>query len=382
MKIPVIVHVSADYPDAMAPNKTKAVLNLVTHTPEYRHVVYSLNRVNAWSGLTAVPFGEDRMAIAYGALPKGLFWESRLRDVAKWIARDLKAKQITPNLIEAHKFTVEGLIGQALSQEFSCPFICDIQGNTDAKILARKLDLRSRYKQIAQDVSLVFSYSPWAIPTFHKLVGLPEEKCHRLPVIPGIDSFAPSEMVEDDRLVTVFHLDHWRLKNLERVIHAIEKLSKTRPAIRLDVYGGGRPESLMAIQRVIARSPVRKRIRLMGAVENGALPELLRGYAGFVMPSLSETYGLVYAEALFAGLPILFSKDRGIDGYFDANRIGYACNPHSTDDIAQGILHLLTRQASLKQSIADLQDSGDINCIRKESIVKTYRDGLQRVLAA
>ena len=99
-------------------------------------------------------------------------------------------------------------------------------------------------------------------------------------------------------------------------------------------------------------------------------------------PSLRETYGLVYAEALFAGLPILFSKDRGIDGYLLNETIGYACDPHSVSDIAHGIEYLLTRQAKLKVSIALLQENGSLDILRKTRILTNYRRGILRALSA
>ena len=377
-----IVHISSDYPDILAPNKTRGVFNLVDATPEYRHVVYSLNRVNGWSGIAAVPFGEDRIAIAYGALPKGLFWGSRFRDLARWISKDLKKRNITPAMIEAHRFTVEGLSGQDLANEFACPFICDIQGKTDTRILAKKIDLRSRYREIARRVSLVFVYAPWALPPFQRLAGLEEAKCQCLPVIPGIDTLVPAGVIGDDKLLTVFHLDNWRLKNVFRVIQAIENLASQRPSLTLDIYGSGQPRTLLKLSRVIQNSPVADRIRLRGAVENSKLPELMQGYAAFVMPSLSESYGLVYAEALFAGLPVLFSEGRGIDGYFEEKSIGYACEPESVDDITTGINHLLTHQAKLKQEIARLQAEGGLDIIRKNSIIKTYRNGMKKALTA
>ncbi|MCB1562659.1 MAG: hypothetical protein KDJ75_03715, partial [Alphaproteobacteria bacterium] len=147
---PIILHISSDYPDSLNPRKTRAISSLVDETPEYRHVVYSLNRFTALGGLASLPFGEDRTAIAYGALPKGLLWGPRLAALAEWIIEDMKAKGVRPALVEAHKFTVEGLIGQRVAQAFSCPLICDIQGNTDVMILKNKPGFRRRYRAIAQ----------------------------------------------------------------------------------------------------------------------------------------------------------------------------------------------------------------------------------------
>lgn len=377
---PVILHLSNDYPDPLQPDKTRAVLSLVEGTPQYRHVVYSLNRVSAWNGIAAIPFGEDRTAVAYGALPKGIFWNARLADVSAWILADLKARRIVPNLIEAHKFTVEGLIGFRLAREFSCPLVCDIQGDSDTRILEKKTSLRGHYKDIARMAALVFPYAPWAIEPFRKNAGLDPAKCVCLPVIPNVDILTPAPIIAEDRLVSVFNLDSWKRKNIATVITAIQTLSSARPTLSLDIYGRGQPKNLLALQAVISRLDKARRVRLIGAAQNSALPSLLKNYAAFVMPSRRETYGLVYAEALFSGLPLLFSKNRGIDGYFDAQKIGYAADPFSATDIVRGIDHLLKNQSALKDQIANMQTSGELNPLRQRSILDVYSRAIDKVL--
>lgn len=37
----------------------------------------------------------------------------------------------------------------------------------------------------------------------------------------------------------------------------------------------------------------------------------------FTMPSSYETFGLVYVEAMLQGLPILYTHNEGIDGFYD-----------------------------------------------------------------
>ena len=378
---PVILHISSDYPDPLQPDKTKAISRLVEGTPEFRHVVYSLNRVNGLGGLTSLPFGEDSTAVAYGALPKGIFWGRRLDDVARWIIADLKQKNIRPDIVEAHKFTVEGLIGQRVVAEFSCPLICDIQGGSDVTILKVKKSLRARYREIARTVALVFPYAHWTQSTFMELVNLDPEKCRFLPVIPGVDHLLPSRPVGGDRLVSVFHLDQYRRKNFPRLIEAIAKLSQSRPHVTLDVYGSGNPKNLLQIRKLIEQAGMGRHITLKGAAPNGSLPQIMSSYAAFVMPTLLDTYALVFAEALFAGLPLLHSKDRAIDGYFDRDAIGYACDPTSMDDIIAGINYLLDHEAEIKQRIAALQSSGGIDIMRRDTILETYRTGIRGVLS-
>ena len=55
----------------------------------------------------------------------------------------------------------------------------------------------------------------------------------------------------------------------------------------------------------------------------------------FVMPSLTETFGIVFIEALSQGLPLIYTKGQGIDGYFPQGFVGYAYNPL---DVVNGLL--------------------------------------------
>ena len=47
----------------------------------------------------------------------------------------------------------------------------------------------------------------------------------------------------------------------------------------------------------------------------------------FIMPSLNETFGLVFIEALTQNLPIIYTIHEGVYGYFEDNKYGVAVNP-------------------------------------------------------
>lgn len=379
---PTILHISSDYRDRLNPKKTTAINSLIDESTGFDHALYSLHRVNGWRGIDYLPLegAGVRLAVVYKAPPKGLFWGRKLNELADWILSDIKRRNIKPDVVEAHKFTVEGVIGLKIARHFGVPLICDIQGNSDCMILRRKISLRGTYRQIAEYASLVYAYAPWSAIPFQDMVGLPAEKCVNLPVMPLHDYMHKSPVSKTNNLVTVFNLDAWQSKNLPGLVQAIIKLVDAYPDLTLDVIGAGSPKSVLAIRSMIKSLGVEERITLKGAVPNAELPDVLKTYAGFVMPSLAESYGLVYAEALLSGLPILYGKDRAIDGYFDADKIGYACNPADVQDIACGIIHLLDNQKTLKASIAKMQKNGELDIIRKDTILKTYTDGIKQVL--
>lgn len=378
---PVILHISNDYPDPLLPAKTKAIYALVEGTPQYRHVVYSLNRVNGLGGLASLPFGEDKIAVAYGALPKGIFWEKRLMEVARWIRQDMKSKGIKPDLVEAHKFTIEGVIGLDIAREFHVPLVCDIQGGTDVRVLRMKKSLRPVYREIAKTAVAVLPFAPWMIGSFKQLVELDEAKCHTLPVVPPLDTTIPAPYVGQNKLVTVFHLDGWERKNFIGMAQAIKKNSAKRPDIILDVYGRGSPQTLMQMDRLLDKMNVRKHVRLMGAIEGGHLQACLQNYAALILPSKTETYGLVYAESLFSGVPVMFNASQAISGYFDVSDIGYGCDPNNVDDIAKGIEHLLVHEKTLKEKISMMQAAGAFEKLRKGNILSLYASVLDKVLS-
>lgn len=377
---PMIVHISNDFPDIASPDKTKAIQHLVDGVGGVRHIVYSLNRINGWKGIQSIPFETDRVCICYKALPKGFFWTSRLNEVADYIIDDLDHKGIIPDAIHGHKFTVEGLIAQKISQHFRKPFMLSIQGDTDTKILRMKPHLRKKFQSIAEEARIIFPFSLWPIPVFERYLILDHSKISVLPVVPGIDMIGACPAIEKPRFLTVFHLDSWKRKNIHAVLKALKILQKTIPDICLDIYGGGSVKSLKLIQKMINDACLENSVTLMGAIKNGSLPQIMKSYVGFLLPSKRETYGLVFAESLLSGLPILFPKGQSIDGFFPAEKIGYACNPLDIKDIVKGIQHLLIHQNELKSNIADLQSAEAFTPLRKNYILTSYSEGLYTVL--
>jgi glycosyltransferase involved in cell wall biosynthesis len=88
-------------------------------------------------------------------------------------------------------------------------------------------------------------------------------------------------------------------KHLELAIDAIACLQDARLAI----VGDGLHRSLLEARA--AALGVRERVHFTGTLEPAALPDVYASADAFVFPSPTETQGLVLAEALAAGLPIV-----------------------------------------------------------------------------
>lgn len=377
-----ILHISADYPDALVPRKTRAVENLLAATKGFRHVVYSLNRVNWKRRLEAISFGEDRTAIAYGAPPYGVALTRYLRAVTEFIADDLEARRIKPDAIHAHKLAVEGPITADLASALECPFIVSLWGDTDTKFFEKKRGLRRRYRAIADDAALLLPAASWTADYFRSALRLDADRFEVLPVMSAADAIVPPTMSDTPRLVSVFSLDCWERKGLDMLVQAMLLARKDNPEVSLDIYGGGSPKSLFQAREVIRKADASELITLKGAAPHGEIQNVMNSYAAFVMAPRRETYGMVHIEALLAGLPILWSRDRGIDGFFVSPVLGYRADPESANDIATGIRFLIANQTLLKGAIAREQRAGAFNHLRREGIARQYADVLSRVTGA
>jgi glycosyltransferase involved in cell wall biosynthesis len=75
------------------------------------------------------------------------------------------------------------------------------------------------------------------------------------------------------------------------------------------------------------------------------------------MPSFHETFGLVYIEAMTQGLPVLYTRGEGIDGYFEQGQVGYCVDPHDVNDIADKIELTLSDYDSISRHCFEAVDN-------------------------
>lgn len=71
------------------------------------------------------------------------------------------------------------------------------------------------------------------------------------------------------------------------------------------------------------------------------LIELYKTQTVFVMPSFEESFGLVYAEALSQGLPVVYTKGEGFDGQFTNGVVGFSVDPNNPNEIADRVEDIL-----------------------------------------
>jgi len=383
MPSPTVLHITADFPDPLSPAKTAAIAKLVGATAGYRHIVYSLNRVSSWGGVHSLQFADDRVAVAYGAPQWGVLLATRLGAVARWIIDDLSTRQWMPDAVQAHKLTIEGLIARPVARHFGVPLLCSLQAKTDVKILRARPDLRAQFGQIWHGARHAFPFSPRARDTAAALLGPRSGPTTLLPCITEANAMRRAAVARGPRIVSIFRLDDHRGKNANTLIRAVAAAHRQIPDLSLDIYGAGRPRSFFELSRIIESHSAQQYVSLKGPIPHASVQDTIACYAALAMPTLRESYGMVFAEALLAGVPILHTRGWGLHGLYRDADIGYACaDPTSHREVAQGIVTILSNEESLKSRIAELQYSGALDILRRDGIVEAYRTALARALGS
>jgi glycosyltransferase involved in cell wall biosynthesis len=97
-------------------------------------------------------------------------------------------------------------------------------------------------------------------------------------------------------------------KNIEKLIEAWSGIQRNWPQHILVVAGPGMEKYIMKLQAHIHRLGLTERIKLFRPVYGQDKWALLNAAEVVVLPSLSENFGLVVAEALYCGTPVVASQ--------------------------------------------------------------------------
>lgn len=160
-------------------------------------------------------------------------------------------------------------------------------------------------------------------------------------IIPnGIDTdqFSPPDRRSahsKTRLITVARL----LKR--KGIHTILKACAlpTPLPVQLQIVGTGPYET--ELQELVDTLNLRDHVEFLGYVPNEELPTYYRRSDIFVLPSATESFGLVFAEAMSCGLPVAASNVGGIPETVRDGIDGLLCPPDDPESLRHNIGRLI-----------------------------------------
>ncbi len=386
---PLVVHVSGDFPDTFEAFKTPVIRKLVDLTAHaFDHHVISINRSTPSIASTArmtlfpgtltvsgTPF-KYGTALEYSAPAKGIRHQTMLRLLGEEIVAQIKEMDRTPSLLVGHKLTIEGIAVRHAASKLGLPYALSIQGNTDTKILASRPDLKSVFADIYHGGQVVFPFAPWAQRAIEARLGERTGPTHLLPCPTDLDEPTPSQP-KGNGLVSVFHLKNYKTKNLTGIAKAYRLLGRHGTAPPLEIVGGGTERELNACKAITQGIT---NITFAGHMDPTKLPERMACATACLMPSLRESFGLIFIEALFAGLPIIYPKGAAVDGYFDDLPFALRVDANSPKSIAAAIEDVVTKEVELKAALATWLKSPEAEAFTREQIANKFEAGLNQAI--
>lgn len=249
------------------------------------------------------------------------------------------------DILHAHSLFSNGYIALKMKKKYNIPYIVAVR-NTDVNIFFKyMIHLRSIGIEILKEAKKVVflseSYKELVISKYipNKLkFRIQEKSC----VIPnGIDEFWLKNINKKDK---ISYKDTLKIiyagvvnknKNIQTTIKAIEILRRKGYRVNFTVVGKIEDEKIYKRFKAIPY------IKYIKPVSKEELINLYRENDIFVMPSIYETFGLVYAEAMSQGLPVIYSRGQGFDKQFEEGEIGYSVNSTNEKEIAKKIVKII-----------------------------------------
>lgn len=136
-------------------------------------------------------------------------------------------------------------------------------------------------------------------------------------IIPNIVDTSIFEFVERRKnksqftFVTVANLIP--LKRIKFLVGVFSEIAVLYSNVRLIIIGDGEEKS--GIKRLIEKHQIENKVYMTGAITRERIKTYFEDSDCFVLPSSSETFGVVYIEAMATGLPVIATKCGGPEDF-------------------------------------------------------------------
>ncbi|WP_394856198.1 glycosyltransferase family 4 protein [Staphylococcus borealis] len=269
----------------------------------------------------------------------------------KYLERKLNIKDI--NLTHAHTMTNDGILALKIKKKYNTPYILTLR-NTDINYSLRyKRHLKNVFLNVILESKIVVfpnhSYKDRLLKIYNNNKKLELKLLNALVIPNGIDkiwlnnSCSTKKKIDDTKINVLFIARIYPDKNLHNLLKAISRFNN----IELTVVGS------IIDQKYFDKINEKYSFTYLGSKSKSELIKIMKDYQIFAMPSFKETFGLVYIEALSQNLPIIHSKNEGVDKYFEDGQFGKSVTPNSVDSIIEALKYIIKNYNQLQNNLSD-----------------------------
>ena len=137
------------------------------------------------------------------------------------------------------------------------------------------------------------------------------------------------------------------VKGQKYLIQAMKIVRKMKKDIKLYIIGDGPLKN--KIKKYIKELGLQDIVELIGAKSHGEIPLWMNAADLLVLPSLSESFGIVQIEAMACGKPVVSTYNGGSEEIIISKDYGLLCKPADPEDLAKKILTALEKEWDRKK---------------------------------
>lgn len=165
--------------------------------------------------------------------------------------------------------------------------------------------------------------------------GINERKVHRIPYGVNLSRFSPAGNPNPNRFDILFVGDFSLRKGAPYLLKSFSKIMSANK--KLTIIGS---YDIKLISHLKARGLLSDNIHFTGHMPQNKLKEVMSRSHVLVLPSIEDGFGMVMAQALACGCPVIASRNTGAEDLFDDGDAGFIVPIRDVDALADRMQRL------------------------------------------
>ncbi|OGH98425.1 MAG: hypothetical protein A2X43_05895 [Candidatus Margulisbacteria bacterium GWD2_39_127] len=237
------------------------------------------------------------------------------------------------DIVHTHGLVPDGLVGRQIAKDLRVPLVSHAHDGGIDHFSVPEMRLA---KKVCQDADAIIAVSDRQKMIIEQYLSADPDKV--ITINNGIDSrkFCVLESMNNTkkyfRLLSVGNLNYG--KGFDILLGAIYLLQQNSLDISLTVVGEGVERD--SLNKLIDSYQLIN-VKFLGAIPNNKLPQIYNQHDAFILSTRSETFGIVFIEALACGLPVVAPRIAPLTDILPEEFCIFA-DPESSSSFAEAII--------------------------------------------
>ncbi|MEA2520294.1 MAG: hypothetical protein QOF49_2374, partial [Chloroflexota bacterium] len=214
------------------------------------------------------------------------------------------------DVVHAHTGLPDGAAGAALAAALDVPLVTTEHDHTTVGRLAHA-EARAAYRPLVDEGRTLVAVSRHLAGALATALAIETDRIAVIPNPVAIDAFSLGDPAARDANELLFVGRLRASKGIAALLEALAISRRTRPRLRLRLIGRATADEAAEWHRVVDSLGLGGAVTFEAPSGRAAIVAAMHRAGAFVHPSPAETFGIVAAEALAAGVPVLSTRSGG-----------------------------------------------------------------------